>query len=351
MALYGVDISSYQTHVDYNLWSFYMIKASEGRTLKDKMLDIHYNGVHGEDRLFGFYHYAHPENNVMIDEAKFFLDLVGRHAGHAVYALDWEGKALRYGPDTALKWLNYVYMETGVRPLFYCSDSRTAQYAKIAKQNFGLWVAKYSSRGPAHIGWPICAMWQYSARDLDYDVFFGEPYTWKRYAAQGSLNAWTLPEASAGCTTRGSSPSRRSSTSSTKPGSRSTAFPGRRPSPGARCSPGEAGAGSPAWSSPGSGPPPTVSSGTKPKPPSGISRASKTWPSTASSAGRPGGPCSPTDGRKSKKKGIPVCFFLFLTGFPVLCVSKFIKPCLFIRKNTPAPTTGVFFLNRGQMTW
>jgi hypothetical protein len=198
MALYGVDISSYQTHVDYNLWSFYMIKASEGRTLKDKMLDIHYNGVHGEDRLFGFYHYAHPENNAMIDEAKFFLDLVGRHAGHAVYALDWEGKALRYGPDTALKWLNYVYMETGVRPLFYCSDSRTAQYAKIAKQNFGLWVAKYSSRGPAHIGWPICAMWQYSARDLDYDVFFGEPYTWKRYAAQGSLNAWTLPEASAG---------------------------------------------------------------------------------------------------------------------------------------------------------
>lgn len=301
MALYGVDISSYQTHVDYNLWSFYMIKASEGRTLKDKMLDIHYNGVHGEDRLFGFYHYAHPENNAMIDEAKFFLDLVGRHAGHAVYALDWEGKALRYGPDTALKWLNYVYMETGVRPLFYCSDSRTAQYAKIAKQNFGLWVAKYSSRGPAHIGWPICAMWQYSARDLDYDVFFGEPYTWKRYAAQGSLNAWTLPEASAGVHDPWVVALQKELNIQYKAGLAVDGIPGpktlawcpmlTRRSRGriTRLVQSRVGAA------------PTVSSGTKPKPPSGISRASKTWPSTASSADRPGGPCSPTDGRKSKK--------------------------------------------------
>jgi lysozyme len=197
MALYGVDISSYQTRVDYTLWSFYMIKASEGRTLKDKMLDIHYNGVHAEDRLFGFYHYAHPENNDIVDEAKFFLDLVGRHAGHAVYALDWEGKALNYGPKTALRWLDYVYSVTKVRPLFYCSDSRTARYAEIAKHDYGLWVAKYSSRGPAHIGWPFCAMWQYSAKDMDYDVFFGTPFTWKQYAAQGAMTASTLPEHSA----------------------------------------------------------------------------------------------------------------------------------------------------------
>jgi hypothetical protein len=265
MALYGVDISSYQTRVDYTLWSFYMIKASEGRTLKDKMLDIHYNGVHGEDRLFGFYHYAHPENNDIVDEAKFFLDLVGRHAGHAVYALDWEGKALNYGPKTALRWLDYVYSVTKVRPLFYCSDSRTARYAEIAKHDYGLWVAKYSSRGPAHIGWPFCAMWQYSAKDMDYDVFFGTPLHVEAVRRPGRhdrldpARAQRCPPGQMGRDDPEGAqhpvpcgPRRRRHSGAQNPGLVPDAHPGA------------AGAASLAWCSCASGSPPTASSGTRP---------------------------------------------------------------------------------------
>lgn len=196
MALYGVDISNYQKHVNYSLYSFYMIKASEGRAFRDPYLGIHYNGVHSEGKLFGFYHYAHPENNAMIDEAKHFIDFVGRHAGNAIYALDWEGKALKYGADRALQWLDFVYSQTGVRPLFYCSDAYTARYAKIARRNYGLWVAKYSSRGPSHLGWPYCAMWQFASHPIDRDVFFGDPFAWKQYAKRASLTSWELPLAS-----------------------------------------------------------------------------------------------------------------------------------------------------------
>ena len=141
MALYGVDISNYQRNVDYNAYAFYIIKASEGRTYKDPMLDRHYNGVKATGKLYGFYHYARPENNNMRVEVDHFLNLVGAHVGKAVFALDWEGNALRYGADKALEWLDYFYARTGVRPLFYTSDSQTGRYAKIAAKNYGLWDA------------------------------------------------------------------------------------------------------------------------------------------------------------------------------------------------------------------
>ena len=184
MALYGVDISNYQRNVNYSAYSFYIIKASEGRTFKDPMLDRHYNGVKATGKLYGFYHYARPENNSMIDEANHFLSLVGHHAGKAIFALDWEGNALRYGASKALEWLDYVYARTGVRPLFYTSDSQTGRYAKIAQKNYGLWDAKYSSRGPAHAGWPIIAIWQYQGSPIDKDVFYGDANTWMKYAAK-----------------------------------------------------------------------------------------------------------------------------------------------------------------------
>ena len=90
MATYGVDISSYQRSVDYHKYGFYIIKASEGRTLKDPMLDRHYNAVKAAGKPYGFYHYARPENNSWKAEADHFLSLVGHHAHKAIFALDWE---------------------------------------------------------------------------------------------------------------------------------------------------------------------------------------------------------------------------------------------------------------------
>ena len=184
MALYGVDISNYQRNVNYSAYSFYIIKASEGRTYKDPMLDRHYNGVKATGKLYGFYHYARPENNSMRVEVDHFLNLVGAHVGKAIFALDWEGNALRYGAGKALEWLDYFYARTGVRPLFYTSDSQTGRYAKVAQKNYGLWDAKYSSHGPSHAGWSNIAIWQYQGSPIDKNVFYGDSNTWMRYAAK-----------------------------------------------------------------------------------------------------------------------------------------------------------------------
>lgn len=184
MALYGIDISNYQRSVDYNAYAFYIMKASEGRTYKDPMLDRHFNAVRASGKLYGFYHYARPENNSMRSEVDHFLSLVGHHVGKAIFALDWEGRALNYGPDKALEWLDYFYALTGVRPLFYCSDSQTGRYAKIAQKNYGLWDAKYSRHRPAHRGWNIIALWQYQGSPIDKDVFYGDANTWMKYAAK-----------------------------------------------------------------------------------------------------------------------------------------------------------------------
>lgn len=184
MALYGIDISNYQRSVDYDAYAFYIMKASEGRTYKDPMLDRHYNAVKAAGKLYGFYHYARPENNSMRAEVDHFLNLVGAHVGKAIFALDWEGNALKYGPDKALEWLDYFYALTGVRPLFYCSDSQTGRYAKVAQKNYGLWDAKYSSHGPVHRGWNNIAIWQYSGSPLDKNVFYGDANTWMKYAAK-----------------------------------------------------------------------------------------------------------------------------------------------------------------------
>ena len=185
MTLKGIDISSYQHNVNYAANDFVIIKASEGRSWKDPWLDRHYNNIKDEGILYGFYHYARPENNSMRSEVDHFLNLVGGHIGKAIFALDWEGKALNYGPDKALEWLDYFYALTGVKPLFYCSDSQTSRYAKIAQKDYGLWDAKYSSHGPAHRGWSNIAIWQYSsAGGLDRNIFYGDASTWMKYAAK-----------------------------------------------------------------------------------------------------------------------------------------------------------------------
>lgn len=209
MTMHGVDISNYYRSVDYHKYDFYIIKASEGRTFKDPMLDKHYNAVKATGKPYGFYHYARPENNSWKAEADHFLSLVGHHAHKAIFALDWEGNALRYNYVWALNWLNYVYQKTGVRPLFYCQGSALSRYPQIAKANFGLWVASYGVKAPQKGAWPAYALWQYSDKPMDMDVLNGDIKTWNAYAGISGAAAKTTT-APAAKTTATAKPAKKS---------------------------------------------------------------------------------------------------------------------------------------------
>lgn len=196
--LYGVDISSYQDNFTYSGYDFYIMKASEGNGYKDSLLDTHYNNLHksndgkpDDTLLYGFYHYARPDlGNTPEEEADYFLKLVGYHAGHCIYALDWEAKALNYPAEWALAWLNRVYEKTGSRPLFYTSASHIAngKYNIIRDNNYGLWIAHYDTDKPALTQWPFWAMWQYTSNPFDKNYFNGNAAAWRKYCNPAGSN-------------------------------------------------------------------------------------------------------------------------------------------------------------------
>lgn len=163
---------------------FIIIKATEGKTYRDPNCLLNTNLATKETDLIGYYHYARPENNTPVDEAKAFLShqAVNTHIGSAILALDWEGVATRHPVEWALEWLRYVYKQTGVKPLMYCSASYTSRLSKIAKEGYGLWVAHYTLlKKPSYSIYPFWAIWQYSSKGYDHDIFNGSAEQFKRY--------------------------------------------------------------------------------------------------------------------------------------------------------------------------
>lgn len=187
--LKGIDVS-HHNNLDRILSmidkpDFCIIKATEGKTYNDPKFKHNIQICQERDIPIGFYHYARPENNQALFEAKHFLERVAPYIGKAILALDWEDKALNYPVSWALTWLNYIYAQTGVKPLFYCSASYTKNLKTIYDNDYGLWVAHYTDLPKPTTGaYPFWAFWQYSTPEYnrtkprvpcycDYDYFNG----------------------------------------------------------------------------------------------------------------------------------------------------------------------------------
>lgn len=192
--LQGIDIARYQKGLssEYILsQDFVIMKATEGVRYKDPMLDEFYDLIHGSDdgkpdanKLYGFYHFARPAINDPIPEARNFVKRVGHHAGEAMFCLDWEGIALKEDLTWAYEWLEYVRVETGVRPLIYCPGWYTYQLNLVQRNNYGLWVAHWGVKEPQIGIYPFWAMWQYNVDgklNVDKDYFNGDAEQFKKY--------------------------------------------------------------------------------------------------------------------------------------------------------------------------
>ena len=189
--LKGIDISHHNKYqfndgtLKIDEAEFIMMKASEGRTYKDPMFDTYMEYIEKSDKPYGFYHYARPENNDAITEAKHFCDTIGSDGVGAMLALDWEGKAITQDLDWALDWLRYVERVYGKKPLFYCSASFTSKLNNIYKNGNGLWVAHYTkNKKPTVKVYPFYAMWQYTSSPYDKDYFNGTVEQWYKYVEQ-----------------------------------------------------------------------------------------------------------------------------------------------------------------------
>ena len=185
--LKGIDISHHNKYqfvngtIRFENHDFVMMKATEGKSYEDPMMETYVKALL-PDQLYGFYHYARPENNSPLAEAKNFVDTIGVYANQAMLALDWEDKALKCDIKWAKEWLDYVYMYTGKKPLFYCSSSYTKKLKPILDNDNGLWVAHYTKADkPKVYTYPFYTMWQYTSEPYDKDYFNGGKVTWKKY--------------------------------------------------------------------------------------------------------------------------------------------------------------------------
>lgn len=200
MTLSGIDISHHnyallraqglQRLYDRAVDGFVIAKASEGFTFQDPrfneyMRHIGESNIIGDFVQVGAYHYARPEYNDPRSEVSNFLSVAGRYAGHMVYALDVEGRALSVpGLDKWCRtWLDLVYKETGVKAMVYCQRSALPLFKEVPAGDYGLWLAAWQKQKPKDTKpWPFMAIWQNAAVNLDTDYFFGTTKQWRKYA-------------------------------------------------------------------------------------------------------------------------------------------------------------------------
>lgn len=197
----GCDISHYQTKainsgiINLGDYDFVILKATEGKTYKDKDMPKLLEKVKTD--LIGFYHFARPEKYGWKEEADNFIKAVKPYINNgAILALDWEDKAVKLpvsqGVEWALNWLRYVEQQTGIKPMIYCSEWYCKNLKRIYENGNGLWIARYpgmnfvnSGKKPSTGVYPFFAMWQYNDKDgnkeIDVDFFNGKRKQFEAY--------------------------------------------------------------------------------------------------------------------------------------------------------------------------
>ena len=173
--LKGCDVSHHNKYniPDFTKQDFVIIKASEGATFRDPMMQTYIEKL-GKDQLYGFYHFARPERNRAKVEAKNFCDAIGIYGEEAMLVLDWEAQAVTQPIEWALEWCKEVEKIYGKKPLIYCSSWYTKKIRLLKENDIGLWVAHYTSKEkPTVYVYDFWAMWQYSSNPYDKDIFNG----------------------------------------------------------------------------------------------------------------------------------------------------------------------------------
>lgn len=205
MMLAGIDVSSWQGKIDVRSMSvdFVIAKATEDVDYVNPYCDFVIQQCIECGKKWGFYHFAkgaEPEA-----EARFFVENTRNYFGSGIPVLDFEDEAVTaWGIAGAKAWLDYVYRETGIKPLIYMSESvcSTSDWSSVALADYGLWVAKYPNiahptfEDVANAGenldtgaWPFAAIWQFASDcrvagydgDLDGNVAFMDGTAWDAY--------------------------------------------------------------------------------------------------------------------------------------------------------------------------
>lgn len=214
--IYGIDISNHQGKGRIDLdkvltknpkTKFVIVKVSEGVNFTDIYADKFIKIALAHGCVVGVYHYAHPEKNSALAEAKFFMSLANKYKGKVFYVLDWEVKAGADKSTWAEAFLDYVAKETDSTPMFYTYESMENAHNYSCINDYPLWIAKYRDYGvdynydmssagskPKAKNRESYIMWQWTSvgrldgysEDLDCNVFYGTVDDLRKYIGKAA---------------------------------------------------------------------------------------------------------------------------------------------------------------------
>lgn len=209
----GIDISAWQGDENIDLskvpFDFCIVKATEGTSYKNRYFAAHCDAVLKKKKLLGAYHYANGGD--VQKEADYFLAYAKKYIGKAVLVLDWEAKNNpQFGKNDlewCLKWCNYVYQKTGIKPLIYVQKSAMDA---VKKAGYGLWVAQYPDYvetgyqvHPWNEGAYNCLIRQYTSvgklsgysGSLDLNKAYISAASWNKLAGRRTVSVLAKPTA------------------------------------------------------------------------------------------------------------------------------------------------------------
>ncbi|MDR2425049.1 MAG: glycoside hydrolase family 25 protein [Prevotellaceae bacterium] len=191
----GVDVSRYQGKINWkNIENivdgkkkvairFAILKATEGRSLKDPMFDASWKNISQTKLIRGAYHYFVPSRDAS-EQAKNFIDCVELKRGDLPPVLDVEtlgGRSVAKLRENMKIWLKEVEKHYAIKPIIYSYIDFYEQYLADDDElkDYPFWVAHYHKRKIRfQEKW---FFWQFSdcgriagiAEDVDFNVFNG----------------------------------------------------------------------------------------------------------------------------------------------------------------------------------
>lgn len=172
----GVDVSSYQGDIDWNVLSlqridFAYIKATEGSSTVDRCFEANWTNASKTPLRIGAYHFFSFESSGE-NQAKLFTSTVEEVPNMLPPVIDVEFYGRFHGADDidveAIKkelrsMIDILTDHYGVKPIIYVSSDT---YELIAKDDFsdcGIWYRSVYGPVPKDVKWTI---WQYSNRHV-----------------------------------------------------------------------------------------------------------------------------------------------------------------------------------------
>jgi lysozyme len=199
----GVDVSHYQGKIDFDALAdqgmrFAFIKATEGSTHVDPMLEKNSAGIENSDMRAGFYHFFSFDSPGE-SQADHFIRTVIPFAGMLPPVIDLEFYGAHAGnpPDsTAVRaeldaMLSALEAHYGLKPILYATEESYECYLVGAYEEYDIWIRNVIAK-PHLSDNRAWTFWQYTNRGrldgyageepfIDINVFCGTAEEFSRY--------------------------------------------------------------------------------------------------------------------------------------------------------------------------